>query len=205
MLKWILGCLGLIVVVVACALWYGYRKLQTFTDQPPVSTITIAAPPSRVFATLASADSMSTWMMNGTEVRSPHHGLLVPGDTVMIVGTIKDTATNRAMWIVTAVEPDKLFAIEMRNERTKEVGIWRRDSLVAVGDSTQVISTFAFNMNDSTIKAQTKSSTSKAAVQMIGKLMLSGLRLEGDQELKRIKNRIEGRAEKPDSAAKPPN
>src|SRR2546430_2898026 len=45
MLKWILGCLGLAIVIVACAVWFGYRKLQTFADSPPVATVTINAPP----------------------------------------------------------------------------------------------------------------------------------------------------------------
>src|SRR3954467_14403420 len=111
MLKWILGCLGLIVVVVACAVWYGYRKLQTFADKPPVSTITIAAPPSRVFASMASADSFETWT-GATVVKSPH-GLLKTGDTVMMVGGVTDTATKRAMWVVSALDPNKLIATEM--------------------------------------------------------------------------------------------
>jgi uncharacterized protein YndB with AHSA1/START domain len=201
MLKWILGCLGLIVVVVACALWFGYRKLQTFADLPPVATVTIAAPPSRVFASLASADSMTTWMTQGTQVTSPRHGLLMPGDTVMIVGTVKDTLHKRAMWIVTSVVPDKLFAIEMRNEGTGAVGISRRDSLVAVGGSTLVASWFAM---DSLRTMKREKGAAGAVIDMTGKLVLSALRLEANGELKRLKARIEGSAA-PDTVAKPPN
>jgi uncharacterized protein YndB with AHSA1/START domain len=202
MLKWILGCLGLAIVVVACVVWFGYRKLQTFTDLPPVSTVTIAAPPSRVFASLASADSMTTWMMEGTEVTSPHHGLLVPGDTVMMVGAVTDTLHHRGMWIVTAAIPDKLFAIEMRNEETHEVGDQRRDSLIAVGDSTEVVSSFADRVVDS-LMARSKSAADKTMAGMTRRLMLSAMRLEGDAELKRLKARIDGRVA-PDSVAKPP-
>jgi hypothetical protein len=194
MLKWILGCLGLAIVVVACALWYGYRKLQTFADLPPVSTVTIMAPPSRVFASLASADSMTTWMIEGTKVTSPHHGLLVPADTVMMMGTLTDTLRHRAMWIVTGVTSDKLFTIEMRSESTGEVAIARRDSLIAVGDSTQIVSSFTSPMFDDSVRAaQKKGGAAGAMMGMARKVMMSAQRLDTDAELKRLKARIEGR------------
>src|SRR5258708_9965630 len=116
-LKWVLGILGVGVVFVCVAAWYGYRKLQSFAGQGP-SSVTIGAPASRVFASIADADSLKEWRTEGLGIRSSRQGRLVVGDT-LVVQNRGTTATNsrqsRSTWVVSGVIPDVLLALEVRN------------------------------------------------------------------------------------------
>src|SRR5688572_28704747 len=130
MLKWIAGCLGLIVVVVGFGLWFGYRKLRTFADAPPISTVTIQAPASRVFASMADVDSMTEWRAEGLGIRSSRRGLLRQGDSLVIQSrSTGDDPPMRATWVVSAIRPNKLIALEALNDSTGAIMFTRRDSL----------------------------------------------------------------------------
>jgi hypothetical protein len=59
MWKWLGGCLVIVVVVIAIGVWTGYRKLSQFSGPNKPETVAIAAPASRVFASVANADSLS--------------------------------------------------------------------------------------------------------------------------------------------------
>lgn len=196
MLKWILGCLGVAVLVVGFAAWYGYRQLKNFAQAGPASTVTIGAPASRVFASLADPDSMKEWRSEGLGIRSSRHGLLAVGDTLEVESKSTSTTNNRrsrSTWVVTAMIPDVLLALEVRNDSAGTTVFMRRDSLISAGDSTRVVSTFTAPMLDS---LQRKSDSSgKAAGAMMGlasNVMIAALRVMGEQELKRLRVHIEG-------------
>jgi len=205
MLKWIGGCLGVVVVVVGFGIWFGYRKLSTFAEAPPVSTVTIMAPPARVFASIADADSMTEWRSEGLGIRSSRRGLLRLGDTLLVQSrSANDNRPMRATWVVSAVTPDRLLAFEVRDDSSGAIMFTRRDSLVAMGDATQIVSSFTSPMLDSVRAkhADSGSGATGAVISMGSKLMISAMRLQSDQELKRLKSRIEGRVET-DSVSRP--
>jgi len=197
MLKWILGCLGLAVVVVCFAAWYGYKKLQTLAKEGPSAIVTIQAPASRVFASLADADSMTEWRTEGLGIRSSRQGRLQVGDTLLAQGRSRGTTSNqrsRVMWVVTAVIPDTVVGFEARNDSTGMSIFIRRDSVVALGDSTRVVSTFAAPILDSLRRrGDTSGMARNAMINLASNAMVTGMRVMSEQELKRLKGRIEGR------------
>lgn len=203
MLKWIGGCLVLVVVGVGAAMWWGYRKLDTFAANPS-ATATIDASPSRVFASLANADSMTEWKVEGLGIRSSRRGLLRVGDTIHAqTSRASDNRPQRSIWVVSAVTPNQLLVLEMRND-SGLVMASRRDSLVARGESTLVVSTFAAPGFDS---LRTTRGDSGAESKMLGvatKLLIGGMRMQSNVELGRLKARIEGKPMPGDSMPRPP-
>jgi uncharacterized protein YndB with AHSA1/START domain len=194
-LKWVLGLLGVAVVFVCLAAWYGYRKLQSFAAEGPSSVI-ILAPASRVFASIADADSMKEWRSEGLGIRASRQGRLAVGDTLVVQSSSTTTSSrrsSRSTWVVTAVIPDVLMALEVRNDSTGEPMFMRRDSLISLGDSTRVMSTFSSPMFD---RLKTRGDTSGRAkgamLNLASNVMIAGLRVVSDQELKRLRGHIEG-------------
>jgi hypothetical protein len=208
--KWVLGALAAVVVLIGCVAWFGYRKLQQFATLPPVSTVTIAAPAGRVFASLASGDSLSTWMLTPSEVSSAHDGLLKVGDTIRSepLGKMPDR-TREALaqnntWVVTALVPDKLVAMEKHIVgRRGDVGIQRRDSLIAIGDSTRIVSTFSSASMDS-LGIDPATGRRGAVADMAVKVMMGAMRMQGDLEHSRMKDHIERRVEPAGAPRKTP-
>ena len=194
-LKWVLGILGVGVVFVCVAAWYGYRKLQSFAGEGP-SSVTIGAPASRVFASIADADSMKKWRSEGLGIRASRQGRLAVGDSLVVQNRSSTTTSSRRMsstWMVTAVIPDVLVALEVRNDSTGEPMFTRRDSLIALGDSTRVMSSFSAPiLNKLKTRGDTSGMARSAVLNLASNVMIAGLRVVSDQELRRLKGHIEG-------------
>jgi hypothetical protein len=195
-LKWILGILGVVVVIVCFGAWYGYRALQNFAQAGPSSAVVIGAPAGRVFASIADADSMTEWRSEGLGIRSSRRGVLQVGDTVRTQAREQGMSSGRrsnSTWVVTAVVPDVLLALEVRDDSTGATIFMRRDSLVSLGDSTRVVTTFTAPMLDSL--RQRGDSAGRAAGAVFGltsNAMIVGLRAVSQQELKQLKGHVEG-------------
>src|ERR1700722_13879944 len=136
MWKWLSGCAVVIVVVLACAAWWGLQRMKAFTASGGTATVTIAGSPERVFASLANADSFATWQTNPFE--GSHHGLLVAGDTLRIASDSTTTSADKGATrgavtrrtdsigvsvngrpttvIVTEVKPGVALTMEMRDD-----------------------------------------------------------------------------------------
>ena len=194
MLKWIGGCLLLIVVLLVGAMAYGYKKLSSGADEPPPSAM-VDAPAGRVFATLASGDSLRLWRLEGTLTSSSRHGMLAPGDTILVrQPNLRDTTMQRSSWIVTEVVPGRLLVSEMRKRGMPTVV--RRDSLVDLGDSTLVVMAFTAPPRDSV----SMTSAERRAMPEVGRKMIVGaMRIQAEAELSRLKRRIEGSSASPDT------
>jgi uncharacterized protein YndB with AHSA1/START domain len=190
MWKWIVGAAVIIVVLLVGAFWYGYRKLTTGGDS---ATVTIAATPDRVFASLADPDSMVVWMGTGSKVAALHHGLLREGDTLHIETGTPGRSHQQYVWVVGEVTPPRLLVLQMRAD-TSGVFATRRDSLVARGDSTTIISTIASPMIDSmrTQRGDTGGRVGGALLNFGSKVLISAFRIVSERELKRLKARLEG-------------
>lgn len=193
MSKWMTGCLVLLACAVAL-MWWGYHKMASVASGPP-PVVTIKAPANRVFASLANGDSIPMWMAKGNIVTVSRHGMLVPGDTVRVqMRHLLGAPRERFKWVVSEVTPDKLLAYDLRSDSTGQVLATRRDSLVAMGDSTKIVSNIAVAINDSLRVLQRD--TSKATGALLGatsRMLLSAFRLESKLELTQLKARLEGR------------
>jgi uncharacterized protein YndB with AHSA1/START domain len=194
MWKWLSGCLLLVIVLVAFGLWRGYRTMSSSLSPDGSVRVTIAAPPARVFASLADGDSVATWMAQGSIVKSSRHGRFVPGDSVRVeTRTMIGVPKTHLTWRVSEVVPDRLVAWQLIPDTTARVVAIRRDSLVALGDSTIVISKVIAPQLDSLRKSQATSSDSAAnGFARIGSdLLINVIRMQPKLELTRLKGRIE--------------
>lgn len=192
MSKWMKGCL-VILALVALATWWGYRKMVSVASGP-APTVTINAPASRVFASLANGDSIPTWMARGNRVTVSRHGTLVQGDTIAVqLRQAFGGRMDRIRWVVSSVIPDQLLALEVRDSTGVLVGR-RRDSLISDGATTRVVSNVTVSLPDSLArKSKSDSATTAAMLNMTSRMMFSAFRMESKLDLTRLKNRIENR------------
>ena len=205
--KWVVGCLAVGVALVGLVVWLVYSKYKTFTGAGPSVSVVIAAPATRVFASMADADSLREWRAETTGISSTRRGLLRVGDTVRILSrTIRvgsrtsgsDSTERLADHVVTALVPDRLLVFEARDDSSGATMIVRRDSLVARGDSTEVISTILVPVTDSMrARLDTANRGQRAMLDMASRLMISIVRMQFGVELERLKERIEGRGAQP--------
>jgi uncharacterized protein YndB with AHSA1/START domain len=184
MLKWIGGCLVLIIVLIAAASFWAMRTMKKSLAPDGSATVTIAATPSRVFASLANGDSVGAWMAPGNSITTARHGPLAPGDSIRIqlkaaLGMTQPPIT----WHVVQVVPDQLLVLRMVGGSTRGLTAIRRDSLVAKGDSTSIVSS---------LTSATLDSLRKDKSNVTGDMMLSMLRIQSKVELDMLKARIEG-------------
>ncbi|HVD62071.1 MAG TPA: hypothetical protein VNC11_14460 [Gemmatimonadaceae bacterium] len=188
------GCL-VILALLALAMWWGYRKMASVASGPPPD-VTIHAPASRVFASLANGDSIPTWMGRGNVVLVSRHGMVLPGDTISVqLRRAFGGRFERIRWIVSAVVPDKLVVLEVRSDTTGTLLGTRRDSLISMGDSTRVVSNVVVALPDS-IRRAAKSDTgtkgsADAMIDMTSRMIFSAFRMESKLDLTRLKTRIE--------------
>ena len=199
MIKWILGILALIILAVAGTCFYGYKQL---TGGGNSASVTMAGTPERIFAALATADSMALWMTD-SKIEGPFgKGLLAVGDTLRSRSAAKPdsvTAVNSSFdsdWIVREVNAPTLLVMEMVSDSAgvRKVILVRRDSLAAMGDSTMVVTTFSSPLFDSL--ATTVRDSSKAGSSMLAganKIMLGAMRMGTQGELEVLKKRVEGK------------
>jgi uncharacterized protein YndB with AHSA1/START domain len=188
MWKWIGGILLGIVLLIGTCTYVGYNKLQKLAGDDGPATTMVGASPERVFATLATGDSVADWMSVSGSVRSSRRGSFKVGDTVTVIQRGGTETTQRAAWIVTEVTPAKLLVLEMRGDGPMQVMANRRIALEARGDSTAIISTVASPLVDS-VKAQRDTS---AMMSFASKMMLTAMRMQSKAELAQLKLHIEG-------------
>jgi uncharacterized protein YndB with AHSA1/START domain len=195
-LRWILIGIGLIALAVTGTCFYGYKKLTGGGD---TVIVTMAGTPERVFATLATPDSMALWMTT-SRLESPTGGaLLAVGDTLRFRSiTIQGDSSGTTVtgdWIVREVNAPTLLVTEMRSDSGARTGVvlMRRDSLVAVGDSTTIFTTYSTPLFDSV--STTVRDSSKVGSTILGgatKMMVGVLRMTTEEEYKGLKKRVEG-------------
>ena len=188
MWKWIVGVALVVVVVVGGTCWYAFRQ---FTSGGSVSSVTISGPPDHVFALLTDRDSMASWMTSGSRPAGGH-GVLAVGDTARVDSssrTSRSGVPQRMAWIVDTMVPGRLLVTDVRDSMS-QVAFVRRDSLVPMGDSTTLITSFAMPGLDSVRLARGDTNRSGSTVE---KILLSAFRIRADEENRNIKSHIEGK------------
>jgi uncharacterized protein YndB with AHSA1/START domain len=170
--------------------YFVYKKVRDMSSGPAVVEVTIAAPPERVFATLAGADSVALWMA-GANALDAHGGLLRPGDLISVRadGHSSSAAGAEFHWRVSGVVPGTVLARELRPDTGTSIMVTRRDSIVARGDSTAVITTFSA---PGFAGADTSKATQSSVASMAARVLLMGFTAGASSDLKRLKRHIEG-------------
>ena len=197
MLRWIGGCAVVAVVLIALGVWTGYRRISTLAEAGAAETTIVHAPAERVFAMLANADSLPLWRMEGTGIRASRAGQLQVGDSLVT----QTSAAGRSMtsvWHVSTLVPNVLIAFQMRSDTGSMIAA-RRDSLIALGDSTRIISSTVSVLSDPITSAPRDSGEGTAIPRMASKVFVAAARMQTRAELLRLKTRVEG-----DSTAAPP-
>jgi hypothetical protein len=183
MLKWIGGCLVLVVVLIAGGSWFAMRSMRNSLAPDGSVRVSIAASPQRVYASMGDGDSLKTWMAQGSTVTTWRGGPLVVGDSIKVeLRRSLGMSQTPMTWHVRELVPDRVIALSV-SQGGRPIGV-RRDSLVAAGDSTVIVSVLTSSLNDST-----KSSAAGVA----GDMVLSMFRLQSKLELQSLKARLEGR------------
>jgi uncharacterized protein YndB with AHSA1/START domain len=194
MWKWLSGCLVVVVLLVAIGLWRGYTMMHESLSPDGSVRVTIAASPSRVFASLANGDSAATWMARGSIVTSTRHGMLVPGDVIRVAThSVLGMPQQRLTWQVREVVPDHLLVMQFIPDTSTRIMAMRRDSLTAKGDSTVVISRVESPKLDSLRKARPDAGDSLAQPlnRVASDLLLTMIRMQPKIDLMRLKARVE--------------
>jgi hypothetical protein len=182
MLKWVGGCFVLVVVLIAGGAWFAMRSLRDSLSPDGSVRVSIAATPERVYASMSNGDSLKTWMAQGSTVTTWRSGPLVVGDSIKVELRRSFGMSQPPMvWFVRELVPDRVVTLELTQGGARAVGV-RRDSLVAAGDSTVVVSVLTSSLSDST-----KSSAGGLA----GDMVLSMVRLQAKLELQSLKARLE--------------
>lgn len=197
MWRWILGGLAVLALVLLGTCYFGFKKITAGGD---TVTTTVAGTPERVFALLATPDSMSTWVASGKVMSPLGRGLLAAGDTLMMddPGRSVGSAKQNVDWLVREVRAPYLLVLEMRQDSAGQGMrpiLTRRDSLVAMGDSTRIISTFSAPLMDSMATVVRDSSRMGGAIANgAGKFVVGAMRLVHESDLSRLKAHAEGKA-----------
>src|SRR5678816_619609 len=84
MLKWLGGCAVVAVILLAGGAYFAMRTVRESLSPDGSARVAIHAPPERVFASLASADSQATYIAAGNKVTTSRRGALQPGDSIRV-------------------------------------------------------------------------------------------------------------------------
>ncbi|MBA2292977.1 MAG: hypothetical protein H0W15_11045 [Gemmatimonadales bacterium] len=195
MLKWILGGVLVLAVVLGGTCWYGYNQVIAGGD---TAEVVMASTQERVFASLVNTDSMAAWMET-TDISPPGRDL-VPGDTLRVRGTLRmrgeigtkvDGAADM-QWVIRDIQAPSLIVMEMVDDSVGRAVMSRRDEISVRNDSVVVRSTFSSELMDSVRTAEADSS--RVAGSVIGgvqKLMVGGARMMTQAQLEQLKARVE--------------
>jgi len=191
MWKWLGGCLVVVIVAIAVASWWGFKAMRDSLAPDGSARVAVAATPARVFSSLSHSDSIGTWMAQGSRVTTSRKGALAAGDTLRI--ELRSTAgfpSQRMTWQVNEVVPDRLLVLRLLSDSQQPIQALRRDSLVAIGDSTMIISRIEV---DTRARAGPDSAgkPGSPALGVGGEVMVQMLRMQAKLELEALKSRIE--------------
>ena len=174
----------LAVVLIGVGSWYAMRTIRESLEPDGSARVMIAAAPQRIYSSLSDGDSAVTFRATGSAVTASRKGPLAIGDSIRIEmkGSL-GVGQRPIVWTIRELKPGQLVAMDLMNETRTHTIATRRDSLVAIGDSTMVISSIGTSLPDSV----------HARAGMAGDMMMSMFRIQSKLELQSLKARIEGR------------
>lgn len=196
MWRWIgVGVLVIIILLIGTC-WYGFQK---FTAGGGATQVAIGGSADRVWAALDHLDSVRTWATGDSIEPLTGPGPLVAGDS--FIARPRNGRADRPLvivWKVVEAVPGRARLLEARDDSTGQVLIHRRDSLVAVGDSTVLYTSFSMPLADSARAASERGGkgggVSGFLLNTTARMMVAAMRTQAEFDLQRLKARLEGRA-----------
>jgi len=192
MLKWILGAVALLALILFGMCWYGYNQLTKGGDTAQVAIMTT---PDRVWAYLTIPDSIRSWQDSSVTMTISGDSTLAVGDTVMLEETSTRSGNqprHRMLWIVTRMTEPQAITWAARDDSTGMVILRRTDSLAAFADSVVVISRFEAPLTDSLRQGDSTGALAERFLTGASKLATAAMRTMAESELARLKARLEG-------------
>jgi hypothetical protein len=191
MWKWIVGVLLVVIILIGGTC---YRTFKMVTSGGGTASVTVAGNAEHVFAALSNADSMQAWMSAGMMVTPLGRGPLKVGDSIQIarrgIGSDSSIGATAKIWVVREITPPTRIifdAVGFTSVGAPYVEATRRDSVVAMGDSTMVFSSFTDVKLPNGMAAGADSGMSGVAQ----KLLLGTKRIEAEGTLRMLKNHFE--------------
>jgi uncharacterized protein YndB with AHSA1/START domain len=190
-LKWILGIVLVIIVAVMGTCWYGYKKI---TAGGGTAAVTVATTPERAWHYFTMPDSFRVWQDSSTTVRFSSDSTLAVGDTVWLQSREQAATTTRQrmMWVLERAEAPRLLVWAARDDSSKVEIVRRTDSLVAVGDSVRLVSSFTSPAMDSIRVNDSVGGMGGRLLSGAGKMAAGAMRMLAERDLARLKARLEG-------------
>lgn len=186
MLKWILGILAVIILLVAGTCWYGYTKIAGAGDS---TTVTVAATPELVWQYFTDPDSIAARQDSSATLQFSRDSVLQVGDTIRMISRAPG---GRGMaWVLEQREEPTMLVWAARDDSLGHEVIRRIDSLLPAGDSVRIVSRFSSPLLDSLRANDSTSGLSGRLMTGAGRMATGGMRLVAEQELNRLKDRIE--------------
>lgn len=191
MLKWILIVILVLVLGAVGTCWYGYKKI---TAGGGTVAVTVATTPERAWSYFTTPDSFRVWQDSGTTVRFSNDSLIAVGDTVWLAGNEGATinARERMMWVLERAEAPRLLVWAARDDSSRVEIVRRTDSLVALGDSVRLVSSFTSPGMDSIRVNDSVGGVGGRLLGGAGKLAAGAMRMLAERDLARLKLRLEG-------------
>jgi hypothetical protein len=190
MLKWILGGIAALALLLAGTCWYGYKRLTAGGDTARVAILTS---PDRVWSHLIVLDSLRAWQDSSTTLTSTGDSVLEVGDTVRMesrVGSGVRTGNQRMLWVVSRVDSPRVVVWAARDDSTGMEVFQRIDSIGIAGDSVILSSRFASPVVDSLRQADS-GGLGQRILGGVGNMMSSAFRAMAERDLARLKARLE--------------
>jgi hypothetical protein len=191
-LKWVIGVILALLVIVAGTCWYGFTKLTAGGD---TASVVIATTPGRAWSYLSNPDSLTVWQdsASGVRVWSMSDSALRLGDS-MWVGRLENTTgdVRRDMaWVLTRLEPQSAMQWSAVDDSTGTSFMGRTDSLAVRGDSVEITITYAATLFDSLMATDSVGGLTGRLLGGTSAVMVSAMRLTSEGHLRQLKRLLE--------------
>lgn len=189
MLKWILIILGVIIVGLLGTCFWGYKQL---TGGGGTAEVVVATTPERAWAWLNTGDSVAALSDSVTTVSWTGTGSFAAGDTIRMRSVAAAGAAQSSFeWIVTRVDSPSVRVLSAFQDTLPAAVLQRIDSLIPMGDSLRISSTFTLPLFDAGGQSDSVGRLGGALLSGTGKMMQGAMRLTTQLELDRLKARLE--------------
>lgn len=191
MLKWILGIILLLVVVVVGTCWYGYSKL---TGAGQTASVIVATTPDRVWRYYTMPDSFRVWQDSSSRVTfSTDSANLAVGDTVWLESQMRTPtgSTSRMTWVLEQMDMPRTLVWAARDDSTRAEIVRRTDSIVVDGTVLRLVTVLASPAMDSIAASDSVGGLSGRLLKGAGKMAAGAMRMLAQADLERLKARLE--------------
>jgi uncharacterized protein YndB with AHSA1/START domain len=187
-LKWIVGIILALVLLVAGSCWFTYRRLAS---EGNVASVTVAATPDHIWQLLTVPDSLRTWYDTASVLSTSTDSALQVGDTLRLRSRGESAAERDAFQLVLRrADAPTLLVWEMVSDSAGPgaVLLRRTDSIVPMGDSVRIVSVMATPSIDSV--SDSLGSFGRRLVSAGGRMAMGGFRMMAQHQLELLRNRL---------------